>query len=240
VPWTRYDVFLSYSHLDAAIVDPFANALRVRGYRVFHDNKSIVVGERWKLRLENAIRSSRVCILCWSEAAKTSEYVAFEYSHAMGLNKPVLPWLMDTTSLPSMIELHGITERDPQIAVTQFLPRIGWRLRTRRILWAVAFLLFVAVAGGGFRITHRPPPPWDFGGRVTDSVTGLPLSGVEVDAELGKYVTFTARDGTYSFHFPPPRLQHINLAFLKQGYRTEKPLQVPTDLPWNTDMVRIR
>ena len=99
--WIRYDIFLSYSHRDAASIDLFVEAMRDRGYSVFYDKKSIVVGDAWKRTLAEAIRASRVCILCWSAEARSSEYVSFEYSSAEGLRKPVLPWLLDSTRAPT-------------------------------------------------------------------------------------------------------------------------------------------
>src|ERR1035441_1276529 len=106
--WTRYDVFISYSREDLARVQPLVDELRRRGYRAFVDVESIVVGDKWKERLERSIRASRVLVLCWSEHARESEYVHFEYSRAEGLHKAVLPWLLDQTPLPKMMELQGI------------------------------------------------------------------------------------------------------------------------------------
>src|ERR1041385_7682288 len=132
ISWTRYDIFVSYSHRDAASTTALAAGLRERGYKVFYDEQSINAGEPWKARLSEAIRASRVCILCWSENARTSEYVSFEYACSNGLGKPVLPWLLDSTPLPQMIEIQGVKEHDPAKAIAAFLPRLGWKLTWRR------------------------------------------------------------------------------------------------------------
>ena len=68
--WTRYDVFISYAREDLARVQPLVDELRRRGYRAFFDVESIVVGDKWKERLERSISASRVLILCWSEHAR--------------------------------------------------------------------------------------------------------------------------------------------------------------------------
>jgi hypothetical protein len=238
--WTRYDIFLSYSHQDSEATDPFVDELRRRGYRVFYDKKSIVVGEQWKRRLGKGIRASRACILCWSENARNSEYVAFEYSRAEGLGKPVLPWLLDETPLPRMMEIHGVVDRDPTRAVEQFLPRLGWRLSLRRSLQAAGLVLLLIASGIIYWRTHLPPPPWEFSGRVTDSETRFPIAGVEVDAEQ-TFRSYTDSDGRYLLHLPSPRPKYIHLVFLKQGYKGREPVNVlAADAKWDTDMTRIK
>lgn len=234
-----YDVFLSYSRLDAALADQLVEALRNSGYRVFYDKESLVVGERWKDRLSDAIRASRVCVLCWSEHAKKSEIVGYEYSRAEGLKKPVLPWLLDTTPLPQMIELQGIVDMTPASAAAQVQQRIGWTLTWRRRLQTAALLLFLAATALVYMRMNRPPPPWEFDGRVTDSITRLPIVGVLVSAEGNSYVTHTSSDGTFKFLFPQPRQKYVRLVFAKEGYRGEDTGSVPADRPWPQDMQRL-
>jgi hypothetical protein len=237
--WIRYDFFISYSREDSASTDALTEAIRGRGYSVFYDKSSMLVGERWKTRLEKAIGSSRICVLCWSEHAKKSEYVPFEYSRAEGLKKPVLPWLLDTTPLPAMIEIHGIVEQDPVIAADLLTKRAGWRLTLRRRLSICAIFLLMATLFLIYLGTHRPAPQWEFSGRIIDSETLFPIAGVEVDAEQ-RFKTFTDKDGRYVLHLPSPRTQYIHLVFLKEGYKGEVPVDVPSDVPFNTDMVRAR
>jgi hypothetical protein len=234
----RYDVFISYSREDSALVDPFAAALRRHRYRVFFDVQSIVVGEQWKARLSRAISSSRICILCWSQNAQASEYVAYEYSRAEGLGTPVLPWLLDATSLPSMLELHGVTERDPTKAVARFLPRLGWPLSFRRSFQALSLVFLACVLGITYWVVQRPKP-WEFSGRVVDSKTKYPVAGVEVEAEQRRVHAFTGQDGRYTLRLPPPKPKYIDLVFLKQGYEGEIPVNVSTDHPFDTDITKL-
>jgi hypothetical protein len=236
----RHDVFISYSHRDTASVSPFVGELRRHGYNVFYDTRSIVVGDLWKQRLANAVRSSRVCIVCWSQHARDSEFVAFEYSRAEGLGRPVLPWLLDSTPLPSMIELQGIIESNPAKAASRFIRRLGWRLSLRRIFQASLLMLLLLISTFVYWSTHRPPPPWEFTGRVTDSVTNLPISGVQVNAEDRQYITYTDSDGRYIFHLPQPKPKYLHLVFAKQGYKGEEPVTIPPDRPFNTDMTPLK
>lgn len=240
MPWIRYDIFLSYSHQDSTATDPFVNDIRDRGYRVFYDKGSIAVGEPWKLRLGKAMRQSRICILCWSQAARNSEYVAFEYARAEGLRKPVLPWLLDSTPLPQMIEIQGVVERDPAKAASEFLPRLGWRLSLRRRVQFFCLLLIFAVSGIAFWWSRQPPSPWDFSGRIIDSETRLPISDVRVEAEGNRFIAYTNNQGLYTLHLPQPKPKHLHLVFAKQGYRGEEPVNVSPDRPFDTDMTRLR
>jgi TIR domain/CarboxypepD_reg-like domain len=236
----RYDVFISYSRQDTVVVQPFVEELRRRGYTVFFDTQSIVVGDLWKQRLANAVRSSRVCILCWSQHARDSEFVAFEYSRAEGLRRPVLPWLLDSSPLPSMVELQGILETDPAKAASLFVPHLGTKLTLRRTLQVCLLFLLLLISALAYWHTHRPPPPWEFTGRVTDSVTNLPIPGVQVAAEDQHFTTYTDSDGRYVLHLPQPKPKYLHLVFAKQGYKGEEPVTIPPDLPFNTDMTPLK
>lgn len=237
--FTQYDIFLSYSHQDHDLTDLFAKALRASGYSVFYDKESIAIGERWKERLGKAVALSRVCILCWSASARNSEYVTFEYSHAEAQGKPVLPWLLDSTPLPEMIEIQGVIEPDPVLAALRFLPRLGWKLSRRRRAQAICLMLLLLLVGLVYWRAHLPPPPWKFTGRIVDSQTKLPIPGVRVEAGGNRYVTYTNENGRYVLTLPQPKPAHLHLVFAKDGYRGEEPVTVSPDRPFDTDMDRL-
>ncbi len=184
----KYDVFLSYSRADTERVAPLRDELRRMGYRVFFDVQSIDPGAKWKSRLERSIRASRALVLCWSEHTRGSDYITFEYSRAEALHKPILPWLLDKTPLPAMLEVQGITAADAAQVAAQFGPALGWPLGRRRGAWLVVAVIAAALLGVvAWHISHPPlPPPWQFSAAVTDRVTGVPVSGVEVDAQIGQ------------------------------------------------------
>jgi adenylate cyclase len=143
--WTRYDVFISYAREDSARVQPLVDELRRRGYRAFFDVESIVVGDKWKERLERSISASRVLVLCWSEHARESEYVHFEYSRATVLHKPVLPWQLDQTPLPKMVELQSVLEAEARHAAAALQPKLGWPLARRRSLQGLVVACLMVV-----------------------------------------------------------------------------------------------
>jgi adenylate cyclase len=143
--WTRYDAFISYSREDLPRVQPLVDELRRRWYRVFFDVESIVVGDKWKERLERSISASRVLILCWSEHARDSDYINFEYSRAAVLHKVVLPWQLDQTPLPKMVELQSVLEAEARLAAAALQPKLGWPLARRRSLQGLVAAVLVAV-----------------------------------------------------------------------------------------------
>ncbi len=239
----RYDVFLSYSRADTARVAPLRDELRRLGYRVFFDVQSIDPGEQWKRRLERAIKGSRTLVLCWSERAKGSEYMTFEYSRAEALKKPVYPWLLDKTPLPVMLEIQGIPHADPVEVVATLRPALGWTLGKRRWFQSVVALLCFAVLGFGLWTVLRPPPPappWEFQGEVIDPVTRVGIVGVEVDAtpEPGAtVVTYTDGAGRYKVQLPAPQTKAIHLRIRKEGYCADEAL-VTVDKPDSTALYK--
>jgi hypothetical protein len=242
---TRYDIFLSYSRANTALVTPLRDELRRRGYRVFFDTQSLAAGKPWKPRLKEAIQHSRVMVLCWSETAARSEVTAYEYTAAEALNKTVIPWLLDATDLPIMIkENQGSKIPDPAEFVTYIRPTLGGPLAVRRRLQSlVAVLLLIAVSIVLWRVLHPPPPPpWEFQGSVTDRIMSTAIPGVEVDltTDTGeKQSTLTDAQGHYDLHLPQPQPKTVQVLFRKDGYQAEHPLKVPTGKPFDMDMARI-
>lgn len=238
----RYDVFLSYSRADSERVQPLRDALRALGYRVFFDVQSIDPGTPWKRRLERAIRDSRALVLCWSQHGRGSDYIAFEYSRAEALHKPVLPWLLDATPLPAMLEVQAITAADPAAVAAALRPALGWTLPRRRALRIAGLALALLLLAAGIAWKLRPAPPWDFQGEVVDRRSSMPISGVEVDVLSGNQVAasaFTDTQGHYDLRLPQPEPKTIHVRFRKAGYQAEEPLNIPAGKPWNMDMAKL-
>ncbi len=237
----RYDVFLSYSRTDIERVAPLRDELHRMGYRVFFDVQSIEPGDKWKRRLEHSIRSSRTLVLCWSEHAHVSDYVTFEYSRAEAMHKPVLPWLMDKTRLPAMLEVQGITTNDAAQAASHLKRALGWPLGRRRKLQASLAVLAAILFGCSLWYFFRPPPPWQFSVQVTDRATGVPVSGVEVGVQFsqGKMNSaFTGSDGACSIQLPQPEPSTVHIFLSKQGYERDEAM-VPTNKIFKTDMEKL-
>jgi hypothetical protein len=231
----KYDVFLSYSRADSDRVTPLRDELRRLGYRVFFDVESIDPTSPWKERLRQAIRSSRMMVLCWTESARGSKYIDFEYMQADALHKPICPWLLDKVELPPMLEAQAIANPSAAEVAARLKPILGWPARKRRAAWlAAAVVAAAALSVGTWRMLHPPPPPpWEFQGEVTDRVSRVPIQGVEVDVMKGNDIQTSAvtdARGRFDVRMPQPIPQTIDLRFGKEGYVGDR-IVVPTDTP---------
>jgi hypothetical protein len=86
----RWDVFLSYSHQDAAEADAVYGQLTGEGFRVFRDSKSLPTGSAWWDEIRSAIRSCGYFVPLYSADYVRSDSCMSEFSIAVASNKPVL------------------------------------------------------------------------------------------------------------------------------------------------------
>jgi hypothetical protein len=222
MPWSRYDVFLSYSRADKERVQPLLDELTQLGYRVFFDARSIPYSEKWKEVLERSIRASRMLVLCWSEPSSSSAYVAYERHRAEAVHIRVFPWMLDGTPLPPLLEVQAIKEPDGAKVADLLRPYLGWTLTRRRALQGlIAGVLAIALGITVWFIWFRS---WQFQGEI-DDLSHNPIAGVEVDAtaynRVGKPVKLTyitGPNGRYFFLLPQPKQQDIHIIYHKVGY----------------------
>jgi hypothetical protein len=76
-------IFISYSHKDAAIAKACRNAYRALGFDVLIDIDTLRVGENWNERLRGLIDNATIFQLFWSNNAAESPFVAQEWAHAL-------------------------------------------------------------------------------------------------------------------------------------------------------------
>jgi DNA-binding CsgD family transcriptional regulator len=74
----QYDVFLSHSSKDKAVVRPLAEQLRKDGLRVWFDEWEIKIGDSIPAKVEEGLERSRVLILCMSAHAFGSNWATLE------------------------------------------------------------------------------------------------------------------------------------------------------------------
>jgi hypothetical protein len=144
---TECSVFISYSRRDTQVVVPLVQILRAAGGDVFRDVESIRPGMRWRAVIATAISNCDTFLLFWCVHAADSREVKAECDQALDLQKPVVPILLDHTSLPSDIsEYHGINmrgilgdHREEDVEVEELIPSLQGpperRQVKRRILW---------------------------------------------------------------------------------------------------------
>jgi hypothetical protein len=73
-----YDVFLSHSAKDKALVRPVAERLRADGMRVWLDDWEIRLGDSIPAKIEEGLEHSRVLVLCLSASAFGSDWTQLE------------------------------------------------------------------------------------------------------------------------------------------------------------------
>src|SRR6187397_2399455 len=70
----QYDVFLSHSAKDKAVVRPLAERLRKDGLRVWFDEWVLKAGDSIPAKTEEGLEHSRVLVLCMSANAFGSDW----------------------------------------------------------------------------------------------------------------------------------------------------------------------
>jgi small GTP-binding protein len=73
-----FDVFLSYSSKDKAIVRPLAERLRKDGLRVWFDEWELKPGDHLQAKIDDGLEQSRVLVLCMSAQAFSSDWAQLE------------------------------------------------------------------------------------------------------------------------------------------------------------------
>ncbi len=102
-------LFLSYSHQDADFIHDLVPDLKNAGFTPWTDVDGIQPGDSWRTSIDNAIRQSFAVLVLMTPAARTSEYVTYEWAYAMGLGITVIPVMLEKTTLhPKLEELQYV------------------------------------------------------------------------------------------------------------------------------------
>lgn len=75
--------FISYSHADAEKIRFLAEGFRIQSIDYFFDEHSLRTGDNYPKEIDEYISTCDVFVLCWSENAKTSDWVNREYNMAL-------------------------------------------------------------------------------------------------------------------------------------------------------------
>lgn len=104
----EYDIFISYSRADHAIVDTFVQRLESAGYKVWIDRTGIYTGTRFKAVLVQAIENSEIFLFFSSKAANASSWTAKEIAIAVDRQKKIIPIKLDSTRYNPDVEFDLI------------------------------------------------------------------------------------------------------------------------------------
>ena len=114
-----FDVFLSYSSKDKAVVRPLAERLRADGLRVWLDDWEIRPGDSIPAKIENGLEHSRVLVLCMSAHAFGSDWArleagTFRFRDPLNKERRFIPLRLDDVpikgSLAQFICLHWLIQ----------------------------------------------------------------------------------------------------------------------------------
>lgn len=79
----KYDVFLSHSSKDKAVVRKLAERLKADGVRLWFDEWEIQIGDSILSKIEQGLEESRILILAMSANAFGSDWVSLERGTAI-------------------------------------------------------------------------------------------------------------------------------------------------------------
>jgi small GTP-binding protein len=99
-----YDVFLSHSSKDKAVVRAVAERLRVDGLRVWFDDWEIRPGDSIPAKIEEGLEHSRVLVLCMSAQAFGSDWArleagTFRFRDPLNTERRFIPLRLDETPI---------------------------------------------------------------------------------------------------------------------------------------------
>ncbi len=115
-----YKVFVSYSTKDIPNVDALRQFLQFPDVECFVSEYAVTPGAPLAPTIKNAILTCDLFVVLWSKNALASEWVSQEIGIAHGVQKPILPFVLEQgLSLPGFIkELRYVAAfQNPQQAM---------------------------------------------------------------------------------------------------------------------------
>ena len=118
-------VFISHAHNDRQTATELQAILHSFGAETFLDQDYIQAGDHLDVKLEEGIFQCTVFLLLWSWSASSSKYVAKEWNKALDIRKKIVPYSLDNTPLPAVLDnLVRIDPSDRQLANAGLLKAI--------------------------------------------------------------------------------------------------------------------
>ena len=93
-------IFISYAHADAEHLLPIQKALEI--HDIWFDQR-LSVGQTWWEEIEQQIAQAHCFIFLLSSHSLQSEYCQKELDHALRLNKPIAPVMVEKVDIPETI-----------------------------------------------------------------------------------------------------------------------------------------
>lgn len=129
------DVFLSYRRTDQALAQSLVEALQKQGVKVWWD-QMIEGGEDWREAIVENLTGAKALVILFSEECNTSKQLKKELSIADGLDKEVIPVLIEDTK-PKGHYLYELSARNwlrifpnPETKMGELASRLAFELGT--------------------------------------------------------------------------------------------------------------
>ena len=113
-PVFPYDVFLSHSAKDKAVVRPLAERLRADGLKVWFDEWVLKPGDSIPAKIEEGLEHSRVLVLCMSAQAFGSDWAqleagTFRFRDPLNKERRFIPLRLDDAPIKgSLAQFHCV------------------------------------------------------------------------------------------------------------------------------------
>jgi hypothetical protein len=118
-------IFISHSHTDRDVAVDLNRVLFKYGAEVFLDQDRIEAGDPLPSRLRDGIQWCNRFLLLWSRTASQSMWVQEEWDYAYNLKKGILPYVLDGTPLPNVLEkLVYVDAQDRKIGHANLLSAV--------------------------------------------------------------------------------------------------------------------
>jgi TIR domain len=147
--WLKYDVFISYSHIDESWVDGLVGDLAAGGLNVFYDKKSLRAGEDWMKQIQIGIRKSAAAIIVLSPDADQSKEVRKELDDVRRAGKKIIQVLHRGNPTPFIPQLQCVDFRDESkrsSKIAELIRLLSFRLYLSSRL-VLILVLFFALSG---------------------------------------------------------------------------------------------
>ena len=95
-----HDVFISYSHNDKAVADAACANLEARGIRCWYAPRDIMPGADWAASIIDAIKTTKVMVLVFTDFSNSSPQVMREINKAVASGVTIVPFKL-TRAAPS-------------------------------------------------------------------------------------------------------------------------------------------
>ena len=89
-----HDVFISYSHKDKTIADAICARLEQNGTRCWYAPRDIRPGADWAASIIDAIESSKIMVLVFTDSSNASPQVLREINNAVSAGVVLVPYKM--------------------------------------------------------------------------------------------------------------------------------------------------